>query len=73
MQIIDMNRSGDTRHSFDMTDELQVQKAMDTFKELTGLGKFATVPGPDGAPGHHIREFDPTVENIIFRPQIIGG
>ncbi len=74
MQIIDMNRSGDTRHDFAIeTDETAVAQAMEKFNELVGLGKFASVPGPGGASGHLIREFDPTAETIIFRNQIIGG
>lgn len=75
MQIIDMNRSGDTRHNFDVQsdDPVAVKAAMEKFNELMGAGKFASVPGPDGSSGRLIKAFDPSAETIIFRNQIIGG
>lgn len=73
MQIIDMNRSGDTRHEFDVGKSEETEQAMKKFEELIGLGKFASVPAKDGHSGRKITAFDPTAETIIFRNQNIGG
>lgn len=73
MQIIVMDRTGDTRHDFNVSDPVEVTKAMERFNELMAQGKFASVPSGDGHSGRAIKEFDPTAEKIIFRPQYIGG
>ncbi len=73
MQIIDMNRNGDTRHEFKVGDQAEIAKAMEVFNKLIGQGKFASVPAKDGGSGRLIKEFDPTAETIIFRNQNVGG
>jgi hypothetical protein len=73
MQIIVMDRSGDTRHDFDVSNVEEVNEAMERFNELICQGKFASVPSGDGHSGRSIREFDPTAEKIVFRNQFIGG
>ncbi len=73
MQIIDMNRSGDTRQEFDMADSAQVELAMSEFSRLVEQGKFASVPSEDGHSGRMIREFDPSAKTILFRNQNVGG
>lgn len=73
MQIIDMNHSGDTRHDFDMSKDVEVAKAMEKFNALISSGKLASVPDPDGHSGRLIRQFDPEAKTIIFRNQNIGG
>lgn len=70
-QIV-MDRTGDTRHSFDVHDRAEVEKAERRFKELTGAGFTAAVRS---GPGEQkiIRSFDPTAEETLFYPRLVGG
>ena len=70
-QII-MDHTGDTRHYFDAKDADALAKAEERFKQLTGLGFTAAVRT---APGEVtvIRSFDPTAEETLFFPQLVGG
>jgi hypothetical protein len=70
-QIV-MNHTGDTRHSFDHLDVKAVSKAEDRFKELTGVGFTAAVRTPSGEVAV-TRVFDPTAEQTLFFPRLIGG
>ena len=72
VQIV-MDRSGDTRHSFDSADALAVEKARRRFLELTDQGFRAVALARDGKPGVLLREFDPTIEETLFIPQLQGG
>jgi hypothetical protein len=72
VQII-MDRNGDTRHEFDLSDAMAVALAEERFKKLTGRGFRAVALGKDGSPGQLIREFDPNVEETLFIPQLQGG
>jgi hypothetical protein len=70
-QIV-MDRTGDTRHTFDIQDRAEVDKAERRFKELTGAGFTAAVrtgPGEQRV----IRSFDPTAEETLFYPRLVGG
>ena len=71
IQIV-MDRSGDTRHTFDAGDRAAVEEAEKRFMELTGLGFTAAVRT---APGQQrlIRKFDPSVEETLFFPRLVGG
>jgi hypothetical protein len=67
-----MDHSGDTRHHFDVNDAQALAKAEARFKELTGRGFTAAVrTGPGEAT--RIRSFDPTAEETLFVPRLIGG
>ena len=70
-QIV-MDRTGDTRHTFDNQDRAEVEKAEQRFKELTGAGFTAAVRS---GPGEQrvIRSFDPTAEETLFYPRLVGG
>jgi hypothetical protein len=70
-QIV-MDRTGDTRHTFDMHDRAEVEKAERRFRELTGAGFTAAVRS---GPGEQrvIRSFDPTAEETLFYPRLVGG
>ena len=71
MQIV-MDHNGDTRHYFDAKDVEALAKAEERFKELTKVGFTAAVRT---APGEVsvTRSFDPTAEETLFFPRIVGG
>ena len=70
-QIV-MDRTGDSRHVFNNQDHAEVAKAEQRFKELTGEGFTAAVRS---GPGEQriIRSFDPTAEETLFYPRLVGG
>jgi hypothetical protein len=70
-QIV-MDHTGDTRHEFSTDDAEAVVKAEERFKMLTGLGFTAAVRSDDGATSV-IRSFNPTAEETLFFPRIVGG
>ncbi len=72
VQIV-MDRSGDTRHEFDVSDLKTVARAEARFQQLTGSGFRAVALGKNGEPGELIRAFDPEVEQTLFIPQLRGG
>jgi hypothetical protein len=72
VQIV-MDRSGDTRHEFDIADKDAVILAEERFRELTGRGFRAVALSEDGSPGKVVRTFDPQVERTLFIPQLQGG
>ena len=71
IQIV-MDRSGDTRHTFDAGNSASVAEAEKRFMELTGVGFTAAVRT---GPGEQriIRSFDPTAEETLFYPRLVGG
>jgi hypothetical protein len=71
VQII-MDRSGDTRHEFDLLDSESLARAEKRFQDLTGKGFRAVALGRSGA-GELIGRFDPNVEETLFIPQLKGG
>ena len=70
-QIV-MDRTGDTRHIFDNQDRAEVTKAEQRFRELTGAGFTAAVRSGLGEQ-RIIRSFDPTAEETVFYPRLVGG
>jgi hypothetical protein len=70
-QIV-MNYSGDTRHNFDPTDMHAIAEAEDRFKELTRVGFTAAARNPAGEVTL-THAFDPTVEETLFFPRLVGG
>jgi len=71
IQII-MDHNGDTRHSFDANDEQALLKAERRFKALTGSGFTAATRTASGEPVV-TRTFDPTAEETLFFPRLVGG
>jgi hypothetical protein len=70
---IELDRTGDIRHEFDPADDAAVAAAVARFRELTGKGCFrATSRGPNGVAGKIVGEFDPTIEQVLFIPQLQG-
>jgi hypothetical protein len=70
-QIV-MDHSGDTRHYFDAKDSQALAKAEERFRELTLVGFTAAVRNTAGDVSR-IRSFDPTAEETLFFPRLVGG
>lgn len=67
-----MDHAGDTRHYFDKTDPEALARAERRFKELTGEGFTAAVRIGPGEVAR-IHTFDPTAEETLFVPRLVGG
>ncbi len=72
VQIV-MDRSGDTRHQFDLSDKESIARAEERFRQLTGLGFRAVARGENGNSGELLDRFDPNIEQTLFIPQLKGG
>jgi hypothetical protein len=70
-QIV-MNHHGDTRHTFDAEDLEALAEAERRFRDLTGAGFTAATRTASGEPVV-IRAFDPTAEETLFFPRLVGG
>ena len=70
-QIV-MDTSGDTRHEFDPDAASEVAEAERRFVELTGAGFIAAKRTGTGT-SKLIRHFDPTVQETLFIPRLVGG
>ncbi len=71
VQIV-MDHNGDTRHVFDASNAKELARAEKRFRELTGAGFTAAMrAGPGDA--KVIRKFDPTSEETLFVPRLVGG
>lgn len=70
--LIVMDHTGDSRHEFDAADATALKAAEKRFTELTGAGFTAAVRT---GPGEQklVRAFDPTAEETLFHPQLVGG
>jgi hypothetical protein len=71
VQII-MDVSGDTRHQFSPNDAAAVAEAEKRFSELTGAGFIAAKRTGNGT-SELIRHFDPTAQETVFIPRLVGG
>ena len=71
IQIV-MDRTGDTRHTFDAGDRAAVEKAKTRFMELTGTGYTAAARNALGEQWI-VHKFDPAVEETLFYPRLVGG
>jgi hypothetical protein len=68
-----MDRGGDTRHEFDVSDIASIARAEERFRRLTGLGFRAVALAKDGGADELMERFDPKVEQTLFIPQLQGG
>ena len=67
-----MDHSGDTRHWFDQHDKESLLKAEERFRQLSERGYTAAVRNASG--DHTIgRIFDPSAEETLFFPRLVGG
>ena len=70
-QIV-MDHTGDTRHEFYAKDTKALFEAEERFKQLTGAGFTAAIRQPSGDAAV-TRRFDPTAEETLFFPRLVGG
>jgi hypothetical protein len=70
-QIV-MDTSGDTRHQFDPNDAGAVVEAEKRFGELIGKGFVAAKRTGNGS-SELMRHFDPTAQETLFIPRLVGG
>ena len=70
-QIV-MDRSGDTPHNFDAKNADALMRAEERFKQLTGAGFTAAVRTASGEAVVK-RTFDPTADETLFFPRLVGG
>lgn len=70
-QIV-MDHTGDTRYDFTPSDAEALARAEQRFKELTGKGFTAAVRVGPGETAK-VRAFDPTAEETLFYPRLVGG
>ena len=70
-QIV-MDHTGDTRHRFDANDVEALAAAERRFKELTFAGFTASVRTASGD-AKIVRTFDPTADETLFYPRLVGG
>ena len=70
-QII-MDHTGDTRHTFSVEDAEALVQAEERFRQLTGRG-FTAAVRDDAGKATMVRTFDPTAEETLFFPRLVGG
>ncbi|WP_027516017.1 hypothetical protein [Bradyrhizobium sp. WSM1417] len=70
-QIV-MDHTGDSRHFFDQTAPKVLVKAERRFKKLTDQGFTAATRTPAGDL-KVVRTFDPTADETLFYPRLVGG
>ena len=70
-QIV-MDQTGDTRHWFDPNDTEALSKAEKRFRSLTTVCYTAAVRDAAGK-ATVTRSFDPTAEETVFYPRLVGG
>jgi hypothetical protein len=67
-----MDHSGDKRHWFDALDERSLLEARERFRQLSDQGYTAAVREAGGS-SRIIRSFEPTAEETLFIPRLVGG
>jgi hypothetical protein len=67
-----MDHTGDRRHHFDPQDVCELAEAERRFKELTGLG-FTAAARTAAGETLKIVSFDPTAQETLFLPRLVGG
>jgi hypothetical protein len=67
-----MDTTGDTRHEFDPADPSAVMEAERRFLELKKAGYIAAKRTGNGR-SELLGHFDPTVQETLFIPRLVGG
>lgn len=70
-QIV-MDHTGDSRHFFEQDDPERLAEAERRFKKLTGQG-FTAASRTATGDLNVVRTFDPTAEETLFYPRLVGG
>ena len=70
-QIV-MDYSGDSRHEFDPRDAASLAKAEERFRALTRAG-FIAAERTSAGESRRVKSFDPTAEEVLFFPRLVGG
>jgi len=70
-QIV-MDRSGDSRHEFSIDNAESMARAERRFEDLTGKGFTAAVRVEPGEV-RRVTAFDPSAEETLFFPRLVGG
>ena len=70
-QIV-MDRTGDRQHQFDPQDASELAEAEKRFKKLTGEG-FAAAARTTAGETIKVTSFDPTAQETVFFPRLVGG
>ncbi len=68
-----MDHRGDTRHVFELSNARALADAEARFKDLTGKGYRAVLPGKEGQAGRLLSRFDANVHEVVFIPPLEGG
>ena len=71
IQIV-MDRTGDSRHSFDPGDGRALANAEQRFYDLTKVGFIAAIRTGTGQVAR-IRSFDPNAQETVFFSRLVGG
>ncbi|MCP3466692.1 MULTISPECIES: hypothetical protein [unclassified Bradyrhizobium] len=71
IQIV-MDHTGDSRYFFDQTDREGLAKAERRFGKLIGQGFTAATRTATGDL-NIVRTFDPTADETLFYPRLVGG
>jgi hypothetical protein len=70
-QIV-MDHTGDRRHQFDPRDASELAEAEERFKKLTGEG-FTAAARTSAGETIKVASFDPTAQETVFFPRLVGG
>ena len=71
IQIV-MNRTGDSRYQYGSADAQALVEAERRFSQLTGEGFTAATRNTSGELSI-MRSFDPSAEETVFFPRLVGG
>jgi hypothetical protein len=71
LQLV-MDHTGDTQHWYDATDHRSLLEAKERFRQLSDQGYVAAVRVAGGS-SKIIRSFDPTAQETLFFPRLVGG
>ncbi|HEX4715287.1 MAG TPA: hypothetical protein VH164_10200 [Ktedonobacteraceae bacterium] len=71
--LVILDRTGDTRHTWDRRSEDEVQVIRDLFERMIAKGYQAWSVTRKGDKDQRITEFDPQAEKVIFAPALVGG
>ncbi|EHR01129.1 hypothetical protein [Bradyrhizobium sp. WSM471] len=71
IQIL-IDHTGDSRHYFDQTEPEGLAKAERRFKKLIGQG-FTAATRTAAGDLKAVRTFDPTADETLFYPRLVGG